>query len=148
MATMATLDVRSRSLKRSLAGRIPLNATDVEVTDRNGRWQGVREWSDHERAAIVLGVRARIVGLIASRDITVIEIDFTNPAWASDHCPPRSTFVHRLAGAGDRGDSTSTTSETLPCTVRAPAVQGWAGRGQAPNVSGGWRVSMTSGSCV
>ena len=77
-------------------------ATDVEVTDRNGRWQGVREWSDHERAAIVLGVRARIVDLIASRDITVIEIDFTNPAWASDHCPPRSTFVHRLAGGRSR----------------------------------------------
>src|SRR2546427_9685440 len=77
-------------------------APDVEVTDRHGRWQGVREWSDHERAAIVLGVRARIVGLIASRDITVIEIDFTNPDWASDHCPPRSTFVHRLAGGRSR----------------------------------------------
>jgi Sigma-70, region 4 len=72
-------------------------ALDVEVTDRNGRWQGVREWSDHERQAITLGVRARIVGLIASRDITVVEIDFTNPDWASDHCPPRSTFVHRLS---------------------------------------------------
>ncbi len=77
-------------------------ATHVEVTDRNGRWQGVREWADHERAAIVLGVRARIVDLIASRDITVIEIDFTNPDWASDHCPPRSTFVHRLAGGRSR----------------------------------------------
>jgi RNA polymerase sigma factor (sigma-70 family) len=75
---------------------------DIEVTDRNGRWQGVREWSDHERKAIVLGVRARIVDLVASRDITVIEIDFTNPDWASDHCPPRSTFVHRLAGGRSR----------------------------------------------
>lgn len=73
-------------------------APDVEVTDRNGRWQGIREWSSHEREAIVLGVRARILGLVASRDITVIEVDFTNPDWASDHCPPRSTFVHRLAG--------------------------------------------------
>ena len=50
----------------------------------------------------MLGVRARIVGLVASRDITVIEIDFTNPDWASDHCPPRSTFVHRLAGGRSR----------------------------------------------
>lgn len=77
-------------------------APSVEVTDRNGRWQGIREWSDHERGAIVLGVRARIVGLVASRDITVIEIDFTNPDWASDHCPPRSTFVHRLASGRSR----------------------------------------------
>lgn len=71
---------------------------DVEVTDRNGLWRGLREWSAHEREAILLGVRARIVGLVASRNVTVIEIDFTNPEWAADHCPPRSTFVHRLAG--------------------------------------------------
>lgn len=75
---------------------------DVEVTDRNGRWHGVQEWSDHERKAIVLGVRARIAGLVASRDITVIEIDFTNPASAAAHCPPRSTFVHRLADGRSR----------------------------------------------
>ena len=72
-------------------------APDVEVTDRNGRWHGVQEWSNHEREAIVLGVRAQLVDLVASADITVIEIDFANPDWASDHCPPRSTFVHRLA---------------------------------------------------
>ena len=70
---------------------------DVEVTDHRGRWQGIREWSSHEREAIVLGVRARIVGLVASREITVVEVDFTNPDWAAGHCPPRSTFVHRLA---------------------------------------------------
>lgn len=70
---------------------------DVVVTDRNGYWRGLREWSAHEREAILLGVRARIVGLVASRNVTVIEIDFTNPDWAADHCPPRSTFVHRLA---------------------------------------------------
>lgn len=52
--------------------------------------------------AIALGVRARIVGVVASRDITVIEIDFTNPHWASDHCPPRSAFVDRLAGERTR----------------------------------------------
>lgn len=72
-------------------------APDVEVTDRMGRWQGIREWSDHEREAIMLGVRAQIVGIVASAEITVIEIDFANPVWASDHCPARSTFVHRLA---------------------------------------------------
>jgi RNA polymerase sigma factor (sigma-70 family) len=77
-------------------------ASDVEVTDCNHRWRGLREWSAHEREAILLGVQARIIGLIASRDVTVLEIDFTNPDWAAGHCPPRSTFVHRLAGGRSR----------------------------------------------
>ena len=71
---------------------------DVEVTDSIGRWCGLGAWSAHEREAITLGVRARILSLAASQDLTVIEIDFVNPEWARDHCPPRSTFVHRLAG--------------------------------------------------
>jgi Sigma-70, region 4 len=41
-------------------------------------------------------VRAKIVGVWASSDLTILEIDFINPAWAADHCPPRSTFVHHL----------------------------------------------------
>jgi RNA polymerase sigma-70 factor (ECF subfamily) len=69
---------------------------DVTVTDAVGRWTGVNDWSNHEREAILLGVRARIVDLFASRNATIIEIDFINPAAAPDHCPPRSTFVHRL----------------------------------------------------
>jgi RNA polymerase sigma factor (sigma-70 family) len=77
-------------------------ATDVEVTDTVGRWRGIEDWSAHEREAIVLGVRARIVGLVASRDVTILEIDFANPDWASDHCPPRSTFVHHLEGGRSR----------------------------------------------
>jgi len=77
----------------------PTYSPDVEVTDGSGRWRGVDEWSTHEREAIELGVRATIVGLAASPDVTVLDIDFTNPAWAHDHCPPRSTFVHHL-GAG------------------------------------------------
>jgi RNA polymerase sigma factor (sigma-70 family) len=72
-------------------------APDVEVSDRIGRWRGLPEWSSHEREAIEVGVRATIIGLVASHDVTVIEIDFTNPTWADDHCPPRSTFVHHLA---------------------------------------------------
>jgi RNA polymerase sigma factor (sigma-70 family) len=72
-------------------------ASDVEVTDGTGRWRGVGDWSAHERQAIQLGVRATIVGIAASQDITILEIDFTNPSWAADHCPPRSTFVHQLA---------------------------------------------------
>jgi hypothetical protein len=48
-------------------------------------------------------VRANIIGLAASRDFTVLDIDFANPAWADDHCPPRSTFVHHLtAGQSSR----------------------------------------------
>lgn len=77
-------------------------APEVEVTDRVGRWRGVEEWSAHEREAIDIGVRANIVGLVASRDVTVLDIDFTNPDWADDHCPPRSTFVHRLAAGRSR----------------------------------------------
>ncbi len=73
-------------------------APDVEVTDRVGRWRGLEEWSAHEREAIEIGVRANIVGLVASRDITVLDIDFANPTWADGHCPPRSTFVHHLSG--------------------------------------------------
>ena len=42
----------------------------------------------------MLGVRAQIGGIWASSDLTILEIDFTNPASAPDHCPPRSTFVH------------------------------------------------------
>jgi RNA polymerase sigma-70 factor (ECF subfamily) len=75
---------------------------EVDVTDRVGQWHGVVEWSAHEREAIEVGVRANIVGLVASRDFTVLDIDFTNPAWADDHCPPRSTFVHHLAAGRTR----------------------------------------------
>ena len=71
-------------------------APHVEVSDGVGQWRGVEDWSTHEREAIEIGVRATIVGLVASRDLTVLDIDFANPAWADDHCPPRSTFVHRL----------------------------------------------------
>jgi RNA polymerase sigma-70 factor (ECF subfamily) len=77
-------------------------APDIQVTDQVGRWQGIDDWSAHEREAIGLGVRARIVGLVAGRDLTILELDFANPAWASDHCPPRSTFVHRLSSGRSR----------------------------------------------
>jgi RNA polymerase sigma-70 factor (ECF subfamily) len=70
---------------------------DVQVRDTAGRWNGIGAWSAHEREAIVLGVRAQIAGIWASSDLTILEIDFTNPDEAPDHCPPRSTFVHHLA---------------------------------------------------
>lgn len=79
-----------------------LFAREVGVRDTIGRWRGVEEWSAHERAAITLGVPARIVGLLASRDVTVLEIDFTNPTSTPDHCPLRSTFVHHLAAGRSR----------------------------------------------
>jgi RNA polymerase sigma factor (sigma-70 family) len=72
-------------------------AADVAVSDTIGRWSGIDAWSVHEREAIVLGVRAKIVGVWASSDLTILEIDFINPPSAADHCPPRSTFVHHLA---------------------------------------------------
>ena len=80
-------------------------AAGVEVRDTAGCWSGIDAWSAHEREAIVLGVRARVVGVWASSDLTILEIDFTNPARAPDHCPPRSTFVHHLAdGRSERLD--------------------------------------------
>jgi hypothetical protein len=39
---------------------------------------------------------ARIVDILAASNITVLEIDFSNPADYPDHCPPQATFVHRL----------------------------------------------------
>jgi hypothetical protein len=62
-----------------------------------GRWSGIAAWSVHEREAILLGVRAKIIGTWAASDLTVLEIDFLNPPSAANHCPPRSTFVHHLA---------------------------------------------------
>lgn len=69
----------------------------MAVSDTIGRWSGTGAWSAYEREAIVLCVRAKFVGIWASSDLTILEIDFLNPAWATDHCPPRSTFVHHLA---------------------------------------------------
>jgi RNA polymerase sigma-70 factor (ECF subfamily) len=69
---------------------------DVCVRAEDGCWRGINAWSAHEREAINLGVRAQLIGLVASNDTTVVDIDFHNPDWAADHCPPRATFVHRL----------------------------------------------------
>jgi hypothetical protein len=59
-------------------------------------WHGLADWSAEERAAISIGVRASLAGLTATRDITVLEIDFHNPPSAEQHCPPSTTFVHHL----------------------------------------------------
>jgi hypothetical protein len=61
-------------------------------------WRGVDAWSAEEREAIEVGARASLNGIAASRDFTVLEIDFHNPPWAAGHCPPSSTFVHHLRG--------------------------------------------------
>jgi RNA polymerase sigma-70 factor (ECF subfamily) len=69
---------------------------DVTVRDPAATWHGIPSWSDEERSAIALGVTARIAGLAASPALTILEIDFVNPPTWPDHCPPSSTFVHRL----------------------------------------------------
>ena len=79
-----------------------LFAPDVVVRDPAGHWRGVRAWSAEERKAIALGVRARIVDVLASSDITILEIDFSNPAEWRGHCPPQATFIHRLSGGRSR----------------------------------------------
>jgi RNA polymerase sigma-70 factor (ECF subfamily) len=70
---------------------------DVDVRDPAGHWHGVSAWSAEEREAIALGVRARILDVLASGDITIVEIDFCNPAEWPGHCPPQATFIHRLS---------------------------------------------------
>jgi RNA polymerase sigma-70 factor (ECF subfamily) len=73
-----------------------LFAADVNVRDTVGHWFGVRDWSAHEREAIELGVRASLLGVLASDNTAVLEIDFTNPDKWPDHCPRHATFVHHL----------------------------------------------------
>src|SRR6185369_5985251 len=83
---------------------------------------GLTDWSAEEREAIALGVRARIAGLVACADLTILEVDFVNPTSAPGHCPATSTFVHRLRG--DRSATvTSTTTRWDPqwrASVRPP----------------------------
>jgi RNA polymerase sigma-70 factor (ECF subfamily) len=71
---------------------------DVIVQDGTGCWRGIQDWSAEERTAIDLGVRAQVVGLAATTDLTVLDINFQNPPCAAGHCPPSSTFVHHLRG--------------------------------------------------
>jgi RNA polymerase sigma factor (sigma-70 family) len=79
-----------------------LFAPDVEVCDPAGQWHGISAWSAEERAAISVGVRASVIGVLASPGITIIEIDFSNPAEWPGHCPPHATFVHRLRDGRSR----------------------------------------------
>jgi RNA polymerase sigma-70 factor (ECF subfamily) len=79
-----------------------LFAPDVDVRDPAGHWHGIEAWSAEEREAIVLGVRASVVDGLATSALTVVEIDFSNPATSPDHCPPHATFVHRLSKGRSR----------------------------------------------
>jgi hypothetical protein len=40
--------------------------------------------------------------VLASGDITIVEIDFSNPAEWPGHCPPQATFIHRLSDGRSR----------------------------------------------
>jgi hypothetical protein len=79
-----------------------LFAPDVDVRDPAGHWYGIEAWSAEEHDAITLGVHASVVGVLASSELTVLEIDFSNPATWPDHCPPQATFVHRLSKGRSR----------------------------------------------
>jgi hypothetical protein len=79
-----------------------LFAPGVDVRDPAGRWRGVRAWSAEEREAITAGLWAKIVDVLASSDITIVEIDFCNPAEWPGHCPPQATFIHRLSDGRSR----------------------------------------------
>ena len=116
-----------RTARDAAAAHLPdMYAPDVEVTDRNGRWQRrprIGRTTSVRRSCSAFGHASSISS--RARDITVLEIDFTNPDWASDHCPPRSTSCTGLQPA-DRSDSTSTTSESRPVRTAAggpPALE-------------------------
>jgi len=79
-----------------------LFAPDVDVRDPAGHWHGINAWSAEEREAITLGVRAKIMDVLASSDITILEIDFCNPAEWPGHCPPQATFIHGLSDGRTR----------------------------------------------
>jgi len=40
--------------------------------------------------------------VLASSDITILEIDFCNPVEWPGHCPPQATFIHRLSDGRTR----------------------------------------------
>ncbi len=96
-----------------------LFAVDVDVRDSTGQWHGVSAWSAEERGAVALGVRATVVDVVASPDLTVVEIDFSNPNQWPDHCPPHATFVHRL-----RDGRSASLRIHYPCDDRAPSDSG------------------------
>jgi hypothetical protein len=90
-------------------------AADIEVRDTAGRWSGIDAWSAHEREAIMLGVRAQIVGIWASSDLTILEIDFTNPTGhpITAHPAAPSSITSPTAGPSA---STSTTCDSWRAT--------------------------------
>ena len=87
-------------------------AAGVEVRDTAGRWSGIDAWSAHEREAIVLGVEARVVGVWASSDLTILEIDFTNPPGHPITAHPAAPSFITSPTAGPSA-STSTTCDSL-----------------------------------
>ena len=79
-----------------------LFSPEVDVRDPAGHWHGISAWSAEEREAITLGVRATVRDVLTSSDITVVEIDFCNPAEWPGHCLPQATFIHRLSDGRTR----------------------------------------------
>jgi hypothetical protein len=77
-----------------------LFAADVDVRDSAGHWYGIDEWSAEERKAISVGVRATLIDVLAGSDITVLEVDFSNPPEWPDHCPPQRRSCIGSAKAG------------------------------------------------
>ncbi len=59
-------------------------------------YRGPREIAEGLREEIDAGVRFRVLDVVASSDLTVVEGRFENPADAPDHCPPVTTqlYVH------------------------------------------------------
>jgi len=89
----------------------PEEALDNHVM-REWVWQALDSLSAEERLAVMLryftrctsyaAVPATIADVLASSGITVLEIDFCNPAEWPGHCPPQANFIHRLSDGRTR----------------------------------------------
>jgi RNA polymerase sigma-70 factor (ECF subfamily) len=101
-----------------------LYAPEVHVHDGTGAWHGIGPWAAEERTAIALGVRATITGLVASPDLTIVELDFRNPPAAPNHCPPASTFVHHVRDGRSARLDIYYPATAAPHPVGAPPAPG------------------------
>jgi hypothetical protein len=110
-----------------------LFAPDVEVRDPAGHWSGVNAWSAEEREAITFRVRARIMDVLAGSNITMLKVDFCNPAESPGHCPHRRpSYIALVTGARTSQGSTtpaehSRSGETGPARPVGPKLRSGMG---------------------
>ena len=71
-------------------------APDVEITTDYGKRFGRDELVAAVNGNVAAGIRARLVNVVAGRDLMIWEIDFINPPDDPYHCPPGAAWVLSL----------------------------------------------------